>query len=161
MMLTAHGRIAAGQPERAGRGRCCIHSTARIDYDVAVLTMLLHRRRTFHSLSALALLAWLGLVMMGPVHAASMPMASAYASPAKATSGPAHPVLTATATATGMPVAGCGMTFGCHCGMSCFALAVSSAQPVAGIEGARETGAHVVQPVPAGMDDPPLHPPSY
>jgi hypothetical protein len=122
--------------------------------------MLLHRRRTFHGLSALALLAWLGLVMMGTVHATSMHVGSAHASPPRAASGPAHPVLT-TKAVTRTPPAGCGMTFGCHCDMSCYAVAIPYAQSLAGVEARRETGAHVVQPVPAGMDDPPLHPPSY
>lgn len=136
-----------------------------VRYDGAVLTILVHRRRTFRGLSALALLAWLGLVMMGVAHAApvSMSMSMSMAAADQASSAPVmshHARHGHAAIPDGAPDSGCGMTFGCHCGTSCYGAIMPCAPVLASASPVGETYAQGVHPVPIGVGDPPLHPPS-
>jgi hypothetical protein len=117
-------------------------------------------RRLPRSLSALALLAWLGMVSMGMAHA--MPHAGMTAGGAMATAMSTH---ANSASHAQMPHAqtpspSCGMSFGCHCGGLCFGLTLprwhvlSPAPTHAGLPLDR------VPPIPASYSEPPLHPPS-
>ncbi|NII11187.1 hypothetical protein [Oleiagrimonas sp. C23AA] len=152
-------RVFRGNPGYRARRAQIGPSGDDIGYDAAVLIDLAHRRRTFRGLSALALLAWFGLVMMGIAHAAPAPTASAqHATSAPATAHASHHA--AAAASDGTPDTGCGMTFGCHCGTSCYGAIVPFAPIFARTDCAGETYAPGVQPVPPGRGEPPLHPPS-
>ncbi|GEM_PF-5971017 len=108
--------------------------------------------------SALALLAWFGLVLMGSAHAmtaASMPgngPHAAHAHAQMATSGHA-----ATAEAADMS---CGMVFGCHCANLCASFALPHTLDLAHVALPATGHAPIMPSVPTRLLPPPLHPPS-
>lgn len=103
-------------------------------------------------------MAWLGLVMMGVAHAATAPIAAARQAPSAAMSS--HALHHATMVVSdSVPDAGCGMTFGCHCGVSCYGVVVPFAPTLAHVPATPQAYAPGVQPVPLGTGEPPLHPP--
>lgn len=111
-----------------------------------------------HRLSALALLAWFGLVLMGSAHAMAPVSAPV--------PGPHNPQMHAQATSTdhGATVSTadmtCGMAFGCHCANLCTSFAAPHALHLARVDLPTSGHAPIVPSVPTRVLPPLLHPPS-
>ncbi|GAB3038632.1 hypothetical protein GCM10027285_23350 [Oleiagrimonas citrea] len=110
-----------------------------------------HEKHWFRRASALALLAWLGLVLMGMAQAMPVPThdtLSLQASTLSTTTGHTHASHT------------CGAQFGCHCGGLCYGGTVPDSRALAHASMHGNEYAPLAPSVPVRLHPPLLHPPS-